>query len=133
MPYIKPEDYARAIQDPATPGELNYAITCRAIFTLQGIMVHAEFGPTVDRLVLGYLDRVGMSYTNANAVMGVLDCAARELERRVTAKGSAEVWSLSGSLGNLRDTLYNEQLAPYEDKKIAENGDVFPTEMTNGS
>ncbi len=41
----------------------------------------------------------GMSYSVLNEVMGVLECAKLEMYRRIGA--------------------------PYEDKKIAENGDVF--------
>ncbi|MEE8372500.1 MAG: hypothetical protein V3R87_02025 [Dehalococcoidia bacterium] len=45
----------------------------------------------------------GLSYTTVQNVIGVLECAKLELYRRV--------------------------LAPYEDTKIAENGDVYPPEL----
>ncbi|KKN25215.1 hypothetical protein LCGC14_0886960 [marine sediment metagenome] len=60
------------------PGELNYAIT---------------------EMMINYLNRKGVSYTNMNEVIGVLECAKLELYRRMTA--------------------------PYEDVKIDENGDVY--------
>jgi len=60
------------------PGELNYAIT---------------------ELMINYLNRKGVSYTNMNEVIGVLECAKLELYRRMAA--------------------------PYEDTKIEENGDVY--------
>lgn len=60
------------------PGELNYAIT---------------------EMMINYLNRKGVSYTNMNEVIGVLECAKLELYRRMTA--------------------------PYEDMKIDENGDVY--------
>lgn len=60
------------------PGELNYAITV---------------------MMINYLNRKGVSYTNMNEVIGVLECAKLELYRRMTA--------------------------PYEDTKIDENGDVY--------
>ncbi len=60
------------------PGELNYAIT---------------------EMLINYLNRKGVSYTNMNEVIGVLECAKLELYRRMTA--------------------------PYEDTKIEENGDVY--------
>ena len=60
------------------PGELNYAIT---------------------EMMINYLNRKGVSYTNMNEVIGVLECAKLELYRRMTA--------------------------PYEDTKIDENGDVY--------
>jgi len=46
-----------------------------------------------------YLHRRGVKYATMNAIMGVLDCAGKEFYRRVAA--------------------------PYEDRKIAENGDVY--------
>jgi len=60
------------------PGELNYAIT---------------------EIMINYLNRKGVSYTNMNEVVGVLECAKLELYRRMTV--------------------------PYEDTKIEENGDVY--------
>ena len=63
---------------PAKPGELNYLMA---------------------RLVRSYLAMTGLSYTNLNAVAGVLSCLQMEVYRRVTAL--------------------------YEDTKMSENGDVF--------
>lgn len=84
MPYIKQEDrpqitmrMAQASTKIKTPGDLNYAISMLCKY---------------------YLAQRGMSYTNANEVMGVLECAKLELYRR--------------------------RLAPYEDTKIEENGDI---------
>lgn len=54
----------------------------------------------VTSLVLAYLKENGTSYGTINAAIGVLECAKLELYRRIAA--------------------------PYEDKKIAENGDVYP-------
>ena len=82
MPYVKKTERARL--DGGGPaenaGELNYLVT---------------------RLVDGYLGRKGVSYANLNEVVGVLECAKRELYRRIVAR--------------------------YEDRKIAdpENGDVY--------
>jgi len=83
MPYIE-ADARPSLDDrlrtPATVGELNYVVT---------------------RLVLEFIrNQGGMSYTTANAAIGVLECAKLELYRRLAA--------------------------PYEDRKIAENGDVYP-------
>lgn len=50
-----------------------------------------------------YLRDKGLSYATVNEIVGVLECAKLELYRRVAA--------------------------PYEDKKIAENGDVYPPEV----
>lgn len=84
MPYIKPEGRAEidnaVTQLPVTMtvGDVNYAVTriCDRELTLKGV-----------------------SYTNINSLIGVLECAKAELYRRLAA--------------------------PYEDKKIAENGDAY--------
>lgn len=83
MPYIsqKTRGVLYCGAPPDSVGELNYVIT---------------------RLVDDFLIRSNggvPSYTNINAVIGVLECAKQELYRRVAA--------------------------PYEDKKRAENGDVY--------
>ena len=81
MPYIKEADRERLHQGamPATPGELNYMITF---------------------LIRTYMENTGgLSYTKANEIVGVLDCAKMEFYRRV--------------------------VFPYEQQKQYENGDVY--------
>jgi len=77
MPYVKPEE--RGVIYAQTPGQLNYQIT-----TL------------VDRYIK---NKGGISYSNINEVVGVIECVKLELYRRIAS--------------------------PYEDKKIQENGDVY--------
>lgn len=132
MPYIKSEDYERASKEPAVPGELNYAITMKAIAYIRGDIASSD-GFAIDATVLceEYLQRVGLTYTNGNAVMGVLSCALRELTRRFME--NPEVDPLIDRIGNeirqIEDHVYNDLIAPYEDTKIEENGDVFPFEL----
>lgn len=82
MPYIPKID--RQPVEPisgqlaATEGQLNYQIS---------------------RLIHWYLRSHGTTYTNLNAVIGVLECAKLEVARRL--------------------------LAPYEERKCNENGDVY--------
>ncbi len=88
MPYIlskerdklKPATDATAavIDKDTTAGDLNYMISLMA---------------------KAYIDAKGLRYEHLNAVVGALDSAKAEFQRRV--------------------------VAPYEDKKIAENGDVY--------
>ena len=96
MPYIEQKDRDRIIDNGLKhigvaggplvvhadkinkPGELNYAIT---------------------EVMINYLNRKGVSYTNMNEVLGVLECAKLELYRRMTV--------------------------PYENEKISSNGDVY--------
>ena len=132
MPYIKPEDSERAESWPAAPGELNYAITMDAICVLEGHMSYDEFTFRVDLLVNRYLQKAGISYTNMNAVMGALDCCGREIDRRVnTFAYGGVIDDLISILLAKRDRLYPEMLAPYEDQKIAENGDVYPDHLVS--
>lgn len=82
MPYIKKYkrqdiDYSGML--PTTPGELNYKIS---------------------KLIDSYIERHGgISYSNINEVIGVLECVKLELYRRIAA--------------------------PYEDEKLNENGEVY--------
>lgn len=78
MPYIKQKDRARAAHTPETAGELNFQITL-----------------AVDDFVL----RKGLSYQTINDVVGALEGAKAEFQRRV--------------------------VGPYEDTKISTNGDVY--------
>lgn len=132
MPYIKQDDYARALETPSAPGELNFAITRKAIEYL----VNPEksdvdfYGQALD-LCNGYIEREGLSYTTLNAVIGVLYCAGRELVRRMADNPEADelVQRAVKKLDSIADILYDGVLAPYEDEKIDENGDVYPEEI----
>jgi len=53
----------------------------------------------ISRIVDTYIQVKGKKYTNLNEVIGVLECVKQEYYRRIAA--------------------------PYEDEKIAENGDVY--------
>ena len=87
MPYIKQEARVRICEtlsnceslEYVPPGDLNFAIS--------------------DMLNDWLIDNGGISYTNVNALIGVLECAKLELYRRV--------------------------LSPYEDQKCHDNGEVY--------
>lgn len=65
-----------------------------------------ELNYAITRLVDAYLrDKGGVRYAHLNEVIGALECAKLELYRRVAA--------------------------PYEDRKMAEAGDVY--RVTNGA
>lgn len=59
-----------------------------------------ELNYQITSIVHAYLRLKGISYTTLNEAIGVLECAKLELYRRV--------------------------VADYEDRKIAENGDLLP-------
>lgn len=63
-----------------------------------------ELNYAITMLVLTFMDaNGGLSYTNVNNAVGALQCASLELYRRVAA--------------------------PYEDGKVAANGDVYPSDF----
>ena len=82
MPYIKAKDKLRASYSPETAGELNYQFT---------------------NLMQDYVRRNGLTYQTLNDVVGALEGAKAEFQRRV--------------------------VAPYEDIKIATNGDVYDQDL----
>lgn len=82
MPYIKAKDKARALHSPETSGELNFQLT---------------------QVVQDYVHRNGLTYQTLNDVVGALEGAKAEFQRRV--------------------------VAPYEDIKIATNGDVYDEDL----
>ena len=67
--------------------------------TTISIETPGELNYLITALARRYLERHGTSYATINAIVGALECAKSEFYRRVAA--------------------------PYEEKKIAENGDVY--------
>lgn len=78
MPYIKKALRKGALMAPLDPGELNYAITM---------------------MVQGYVKEKKLCYQTINDVVGALEGAKAEFQRRV--------------------------VVPYEKAKCANNGDVY--------
>jgi hypothetical protein len=129
MPYIKAEDYARAKDEAAVPGELNYAMTMASLLFMRGDIDGEEFTGLIQELVDGYLDRNGTSYTNYNNVIGALTCCGFELIRRVNTSYHAGALYCQLIMCRVAYALYHDRCAAYEDTKIEENGDVYPKEM----
>ena len=57
-------------------------------------------------IIIKYIDQHGLRYSTLNDVIGALECCKLELYRRV--------------------------IIPYEDRKIAKNGDIYPTKQITG-
>ena len=128
MPYIRGAERANAAKYPESPGELNFALTMCAIKYLQKRKAPKKFRTDISDIVAAFIDRRGLSYTTLNTVMGALDCCGRELIRRVKLDVIG-VHPVVREFDTLRDNVYTLFAAPYEDKKIVENGDVFPTDL----
>ncbi len=131
MPYIKQEDRERATSQPATAGELNYAITRRTFQYFAGYINVETLTGEITHLCEAYIYRVGMSYTNIIVVIGVLYCCGMELVRRTYRNDEANLRAIMASIQFrlIARLLYRDLAIPYEDIKIIENGDVFPEEF----
>ena len=122
MPYITPDRYLEAAHKPTTVGELNYLLTLRAI---------------------GYVHTRGINYANINHVIGSYEQAMHSDERapelselaiqlRADCKkywqniDGARKTDVAGALRCSMLEFYRRVAVPYEDKKIAENWDVYP-------
>jgi len=65
-----------------------------------------ELNYQITLLLIDYIESNGLNYQHCNDAVGALDGAKAEFQRRV--------------------------VAPYEDKKIRENGDVYPNSLLGG-
>ena len=78
---------------------LDYSIEALGIRVACGDSIAGEFNYAISKMVNLILDKRGLNYANINEIIGALECVKLELYRRV--------------------------VSPYEDAKIAENGDVY--------
>ncbi len=111
MPYITKQSREELkSRDPMTTGELNYLICMTA---------HAD-GQIKDifRVLDRYKKNELTSYGKLNDMMGALDGARRELIRRGKQRSAR-------TIEYVQSDFYRETVAPYEDRKIEANGDIF--------
>jgi hypothetical protein len=103
-------------------GCLNYFIT--KLFKSLALHKHPEesevpCAPVVEDAMLKlFKDLYPQKYFHFNRAGGVLLWCRKEFERRCGKTYCSTI------LTNLADRLYKDPIGPYEDKKIAENGDV---------
>jgi hypothetical protein len=119
-PYIDTvtrKDLDRLGEYPQTPGELTYLITKVMIDNPNGYnIVQRE----INEHVAHYLgDR--KKFSLFAEVLGSLDAAQREWKRRRVDKLVTALVAVS----DYASFFYNSVIAPYEDTKIQENGDVY--------
>jgi hypothetical protein len=118
MPYITQDERKQIAlgKKIETPGQLNYVIT-DIVLRLKdsGRIVMKAF---IKDVILTYLNGRA-SYTLFNEVMGVLECARFEFLRRKGYDAYIDQIFLE-----LKNWLYSF-VAPYEDRKKEENGDVY--------
>lgn len=132
MPYIKKSDRARAVDNPQKPGELNFAVTVRMLRVVDPKVEYGTFTfrEEVRGLIAGYLKtRLPMpgmlNYDLINTIMGALSAAGFEFARRVPVQHPSRM-DVLGLLGEVTNEFYTTTAVPYETKKIADNGDVYP-------
>lgn len=114
---------------PETPGELTYLVTRALLGNPREASMAEALQAAVDRYLSGLATDPG--YVNYCVIIGALTCAALEHERRLGTPGDPydvpdDAWNALQDLAQFEQDFYRNVIGPYEDTKIAENGDVYP-------
>lgn len=111
-----------------TAGDLTYRLTTIVIKNRNGFSLsvgaktlHPTTAKLFDLAIAGFLGKEPRFADYATA-LGCLDCMSREFVRREKARAGG----LEASVNHYATRFYAEKVAPYEDRKRQENGDVFP-------
>jgi hypothetical protein len=122
MPYIT-QTARQVIADGGsveTGGELNYVFTKSIKEYLAGEIGYVALADEVIGRIEKFIIIHGKSYTTFNTILGALEGAVMELDRRI---------GVSDDVHRIFDVVkkgfYLITVAPYEDQKIKENGDVY--------
>lgn len=119
MPYIR-KDRRLDISQGAVmnePGEMNYRLTLVMLEELENVYAKATM------LFSQWMARAGISYTTFNTIAGVVMLAQIEHSRRMGPNKRLDaLHEVSRAFGDFVKNIVN----PYEDRKIIENGDVYP-------
>lgn len=123
MPYIA-QDIREILDEerspPLTAGDLTYLLY-RATIDWDGID-RSDFYTTLGHRVQQYITRYGNEpkYQDYAEVLGALTATAWEFERRHPEGGRRKAITVM----RFANAYYGAVIAPYEDTKIEENGDV---------
>ena len=130
MPYIKREDREIAKDYPQAIGELNYAITLSIIKVLNDNDIsYAVLNDITDDLekirdwVRGIGQQKDIDFTNKGMCSNIIS-----LITAYRALGSDRNNQMSGLMSLVISEFKRRVANRYEDKKITENGDVYPSE-----
>lgn len=120
MPYITQDrrrelTAGRHTHAPETAGELNFLMT---LVLISGISEEYVIG-RINALAFNYIKDRGLSYQIINDILGAMFGANAEYHRRT----GSSMWTETMQV--LMASFYREVAAPYEDTKIAANGDVY--------
>lgn len=113
MPYIKPEN--RSTIDPLLEPILN------AIEKYKGCD-DGNLNYIITKIVHKQIESKGLSYTNLNAIIGVLDCAKMELYRMIAARYEDKKKRENGFISGLDRITKDEKQAIW---KCKECGTIF--------
>lgn len=121
MPYLTEQRKKEIDSNPnsvlAGAGDLTYKLTRIALDCSDG-----GFADNIYDAIKRYMPRQPR-YENYAIVLGCLDSTRRELHRREPY--SKNLAGKSKRLMLFSDSYYNNVIAPYENEKIEQNGDVF--------
>lgn len=123
MPYVKPERRAALVDAAAEPrnaGELNFCLTWHLVNSPDPRFLQNALWEEVWE----YIDAREISYDLFNTVIGALECCRLEFRRRVGVSTTSDL-TKEDAIRYVVNRLYRERVAPYEDIKINENGDVY--------
>jgi hypothetical protein len=119
MPYIeieRREEFKKNVNaHPNTPGELNYLFTMILIRGNNEEIVFEALRSTAEE----YWKYGPHRYQTINDILGALDGARREYERR----RHSTFWN--DAVSAAADSFYRSFAGPYEDSTITRNGDVY--------
>lgn len=113
-------------KSPSNLGELTFALTMTV-----ACQPRDELHAKLDEIVTFYRENyANTGYAGLAEIMGALSCTAREYDRRCVndAWGDPAFPSKLGrsvEIHSFTNSFYESVVAPYEDEKIRENGDVF--------
>lgn len=120
MPYLTQQrkDHLNSGGHIVTAGDLTYLLTT----ALLAKMPPAELSARLSELVSSFLPE-DPRFGDFAVVLGSLDATWREWIRR-TWQGQKD-WGAAEEFDRFRRRFYERVVAPYEDTKIAQNGDVY--------
>lgn len=125
MPYI-PQDIRKHVElmGPRTAGELNYLITKELIQGEKTNDLSGIYG-LLKEYVGYHATHSAVNYQVFNDVSGAVTNAVGEYYRRMGGN-SRYTQEITHKAGDALEEFYDNYIAPYEDQKIKENGDVYP-------
>lgn len=134
MPYISKErrEIIDNTQIAETEGELNYLLTKIYINIInekgESYKLYGEIRTDISTLI--YFLHSNMSYFSSGIKLSMQltypDLYYTSISDIVNKhRGKLNVKLIIGALENSSSELYRRKIAPYEDKKIIENGDVY--------